>query len=150
MEEVGENITEANVETETEEATDSVATETEYVVVALNEDVEEGAEITEDNLKGVVLSAEQYARYSCDVYVSSDGDISSRPLLEKIVEEANFKGVKKGDFFSFHIYPAHFKDNQYPLIVAYKGNGIYLHPDKIDKYTLSQFSSICDKLSESK
>lgn len=46
----------------------------EYVVIALAKDVAMSQMITEDDIKGMIVSAEQYEKYNSQTYISSSGE----------------------------------------------------------------------------
>lgn len=79
-----QTATEETVESTEESVSSSNAEETpatEYVVAALATDVPMSQMISETDLKGVILTAEQYEEYTSKTYISSDGSIQYVSLI---------------------------------------------------------------------
>ena len=63
---------------ENEAATDS---KNEYIVIALAKDVAMSQMIQETDIKGVIVSAEQYEKYNSETFINSSGDVQYMALL---------------------------------------------------------------------
>ena len=63
---------------ENEAATDS---KNEYIVIALAKDVVMSQMIQETDIKGVIVSAEQYEKYNSETFINSSGDVQYMALL---------------------------------------------------------------------
>ncbi len=109
--EEGAFITAENTE---ETSTAASSDQSEYIVVALAEDIEMADAIAEDDIKGVIVSREQYESYQSATYVDEDGEVQDTSLIlweqrSEVIGKYAAADLKAGsllydtDFTSLHV-----------------------------------------------